>query len=445
MNAPPTHFGSSAARHGLRNRRLALLMLLFGAGWAFSVSFFGAIYGSELLAIALLPTLKPLRLIRTNANLRCVLTAYGLILLGLVVSDIANATAFDLALKAWAIPIFAAVLLIFVTAALGKDPISNLKYYLFASFLANLLLGNAAYRVTGVGGSGINWADISANENLMKVAVVPFLMPLLALTIFHLRERRRLVAQLIALGAAAFLFAHDARSAGLIAFAMAMAVKAFRRPSQVHAKQLFRLLGVGLVAGYLAYAGYVYYSFNYNPDGHNASQLSLVEHPYNPVMLLGIGRPEWLVAPEVLAGRPIVGYGSWAEDKDQSFALIRAIATDTVDIYYTTFGERNYWIPTHSVVLASWIWGGLIGLFGALLLVVAFLRIAAKALNARPEAIVFIVYFSTGLLWDLFFSPIQSLRLTAPIALGFLIAVAALPSRRAPRLGSGPIDVRAAI
>ncbi len=427
MNAPITQTVYSAARHGLRIRRSALLMLLFGAGWAFAVSFFGAIYGSELLTIALLPTLKPLRLIKTNADLRRVLTAYGLILLGLVISDIANATAFDLALKGWANPAVAAVSLIFVTAALGKDPVANVKYYLFASFLANLILGNGAYSVTGVGGVDSSWADISANENLLKVRVVPFLMPLLALTMFHLRKRWRLAAQLIGLATAGFLFSYDARSAGLIAFAMTLAVTAFRRPRQVHAKQLFSILGIGLVGGYLAYAGYVYYSLNYNSDGHNATQLSLVKNPYNPVMLLGIGRPEWLVAPDVLAEKPVLGYGSWAEDKDNRFALIRAILTDTLDIYNATAGERHNWIPTHSVILAAWIWGGLIGLSGAILLVLTTLRIIVKSLNAAPEAITFVAYFGAGLVWDLFFSPIQSLRLTAPIALGFLIAISMSP------------------
>src|SRR6056297_1337448 len=187
MNSPPAYSGSPATRHGLRIRGSALLLLLFGVGWAFSVSFIGAIYGSELLAIALLLALKPLRLIETNADLRRVLAAYGLILLGLVVADFANDTAFALALKGWATPIFAAVLLIFVIAALGRDPISNVKYYLFASFLVNLLFGNAAYRVTGIDNGDSSWADISGNENLLKVMVVPFLMPLLALTIFYLR------------------------------------------------------------------------------------------------------------------------------------------------------------------------------------------------------------------------------------------------------------------
>jgi O-antigen ligase len=408
-------------------------MLLFGAGWAFAVSFFGAIYGSELLAIALLPTLKPLRLIETNADLRRVLTAYGLILLGLVISDIANATAFDLALKGWANPAVAAVSLIFVTAALGKDPVANVKYYLFASFLANLILGNGAYSVTGVGGVDSSWADISANENLLKVRVVPFLMPLLALTVFYLRKRWWLAAQLISLAAAVFLFSYDARSAGLVAFAMALAVAAFRRPRQINTKKLFTLLGVGLVGGYLAYVGYVYFSLNYNPEGHNARQLSIVSNPYNPVMLLGIGRPEWVVAPDVIAQKPILGYGSWAEDKDQRYALLRAILTNSVDVYDAVSGERKFWIPTHSVVLTSWIWGGLVGLFGAIFLIVTFLKILVKAMNARPEAMVFIAYFGISLLWDLFFSPIQSLRLTAPIALGFLIAVANHPSNRLPR------------
>jgi hypothetical protein len=399
-------------------------MLLFGAGWTFSFSLFGAIYGSELLAIALLLTLKPLRLIETNADLRRVLAAYGLILLGLVVSDFANTTAFNFALKGWATPIFAAVLLIFVTATLGKNPISNVKYYLFASALSNLLLGNGAYRATGVGGGhSSSWANISGDDNLLKVLVVPFLMPLLALTLFHLRNRWRRAAQLIALGTTGFLFSYDARSAGLVALAMAFVVTAVRRPRRVHAKQLFSLLGVGLVGGYLAYVGYVYYSLNYNSDGHNARQMSNLGNPYNPMMLLGIGRPEWLIAPDVIAEKPILGYGSWAQDNDQRFALIRAIATNTTDIYDATSGERDYWIPTHSVVLASWIWGGLIGLSGALLLVATSMRIIVKALNARPEAIVFIAYFGTSLLWDLFFSPIQSLRLTAPIALGFLITV----------------------
>src|SRR5690606_19554749 len=128
------------------------------------------------------------------------------------------------------------------------------------------------------------------------------------------------------------------------------------------------------LASYGAYAVYVDYVLAKGHGGNGYRQLPNLEDPYDPFALLLQGRSEWAVAATVIGDAPVFGHGSWAVDKTRRYAVMRARNTDTLDIYRVSASRREHLIPTHSVVLTGWIWGGLIGFAGSCALVWQVLR-----------------------------------------------------------------------
>jgi hypothetical protein len=415
-----------------RDRLSAALMFIYGAGWAFSFNIVGAIYGGELVALLLLPFLAPLTALRKNSALRRSLFAYTVILLGLVVADVHNSSASNDAFRGWATIVFASVNLWFSVCVLRKDPISGVLYFLAASAFVNLAFGNAGYKVTGVG-SDLSFANIADDANAFKVVVVPFLLPLLAIVLHLLFRRRRHLGLMLGLVASALLFFFDARSAGIVIFAATLAGAFFERIRAMRPQMVLASVVAAIALSYMAYVAYVQYSLSGDLSGHNAHQLSLSENPYNPLSLLAVGRSEWLVAGTAISERPLFGYGSWPLDEGNNISYLRANLVGSEQVFLHVEQNNQFYIPTHSVLIASWVWGGLLGFVGAILLLVSFLRLASTTLVTRPDARILIAYFATIVLWDFFFSPIASLRLTFPVAIGFLIAIQNKPLRRRRR------------
>jgi hypothetical protein len=185
----------------------------------------------------------------------------------------------------------------------------------------------------------------------------------------------------------------------------------------------------GVVVGYLGYILYVSQSDLENTRGHTAGQLARIENPYNPLELLGVGRSEWLTAPEAISVSPILGNGSWAYDVSGQFTHLRALRANDERNYFFSYRRQMNLIPTHSVLLACWIWGGLIGLWGAGLLALAIWRAILGGIKAKSDWLVISAFCAASLAWDFLFSPFQTIRLSFPFGLGFLIVIMNLRSR----------------
>lgn len=137
-------------------------------------------------------------------------------------------------------------------------------------------------------------------------------------------------------------------------------------------------------------------------------------------------RPELLVSWKAIAEAPLLGHGSWAHD--QAYADEEALLLYRLGYRETFVAPTDDLIPTHSLILGSWVEAGIAGAIFWVIVFVIGLR-AAWHLYRFPSRLGAYGFFVTiWLLWDCLFSPIgASSRLPTSwsVALALMIVAAA--------------------
>jgi O-antigen ligase len=141
--------------------------------------------------------------------------------------------------------------------------------------------------------------------------------------------------------------------------------------------------------------------------------------------------------------KPIVGHGAWARmEKDYI-----AAASDLFGVEFYREKNFNYhrvFIPSHSMIIAAWVEGGIFGLVFWVYAMVFAARSLPRAMLVLPEYAGVILINSMGFFWSVLFSPIQSRNYTAMIMVPLLYtAVYAKLKQPSPRNRglSGPAPV----
>ena len=420
--------GEFTSQPTFRQRRLVLrrplwphvFIALFGAGWAVSFDVGVRLYSAEIVTIFGLILLPWQALPARFPMLKKVLAAYALWVVAIGLSDLVNGTALFDSARHMATPIIGAASLVFAVSVLSRKP-SALLTFLAATAVAKALFGDAAYGDTFADQS-LNWASIEANTNIFKVRIVPFLTPALVLFACLISTRNMNRASVLLILASAGYFAMDSRGTGLVLFLSAILLIMIDIGFKPRTNHI--VLGSVLVAivGYLFYIGYVYYTIEYNPQGHNGQQMLRLENPLNPFSLLLQGRSEWLVWPIAFAERPLFGWGSWAEDPDGRFTLLRLALLETSPSANFLASDRNY-IPVHSLIGVAFVWSGLLGLVAALWFLRIILSMGRRLSLLKTYLLPAVTFLFLLMLWHYFFSPPQHVRLSFPVALAALIVL----------------------
>lgn len=398
-----------------------LFMAAYGLGWALAVDVGVRLYFAEVVAFVGLAILNWSPLLRRYPIVTSVLGAYGLWVVAIVISDLVNATAVFDTLRNLATPIFGAAGLVFVACCIARAPGSLLTYF-FVVGTAKGIFGEPLYG-DAFSDWETSWASVQQNTNFFKVRFEPVITPLSVGLAILLSRRSHFFAGIWLLGISLVYFLLDTRSSGLMFFIAGLVTIFFYRGRRFNGKNLFLGTIVGLLLGYGAYAGYVYYSLNSESPGHNALQLQYTQNPYNPISLLLIGRSEWLVLPEVIAEKPIFGWGSWARDYNNRFAYLRAERIGTTNLGQIDHAAQDLYLPAHSVVGAAWAWSGILGFVAMVWLAALIFRLVPTIFGMRDMLLPAVAYLTTFMLWHFLFSPPQSVRLHFPVALGTLVVL----------------------
>lgn len=128
---------------------------------------------------------------------------------------------------------------------------------------------------------------------------------------------------------------------------------------------------------------------------------------------LASGRADFLISGEFIAKNPIIGYGSYAIDKEHLANKLRAsygLEEDRREMLGETY-EYNA-IPCHSHILGTWVWHGIF----AFLWWIYFIRLiwrmfSSGAILQDKRLLLLCASITMGMLWDIFFSPMGA-RLT---------------------------------
>lgn len=407
----------------------SLYMFAFGFGWAVSLELQFRVYLAELIMLTLLPFLRWRLIFGKYQALSRVLVCLALWLVAILFSDLFNQNDPMNTLRALSTPVLATLTLVFVLACVHHAPRSLLAFFCGMA-LGKLLFGEPFY--------GPEWAarsiDLSAlfELNYFKARIEPFLTPVLLVGLAWLgRNRpRRVVLPAMVIGATYILL--DSRSSGLfflISSLMFLLINMGRRISPA------TVVGGGVLMCGVLYALFVLYvdhTLRNNVTSQTGRQLAQVENPYNPIELLRVGRPEWTVMPSAIAERPVMGWGSWAEDTRNRFNFMQAQSAGLIYEGVEQFAGTTY-IPAHSTIGAAWMWSGLLGLVAMISLGIVLVQLGVAASSHRTVMLFIALFLSAHMAWAFFFSPPQSVRTQFPIAMAMLIYLGSASSGRLTR------------
>lgn len=407
----------------------AIYMFTFGFGWAVAVEFQFRIYLAEVIVLALLPFLRWSALFGEYRALPRVLMCLGIWSVAIVISDLYNETSTINTLRALSTPLLASASLVFSLACIHRAPASLLASFVGMA-LGKIIFGEPLY--------GPEWAEraIDASAllelNYFKTRIEPFATPLLLVLLgwFGRKNPRRIILPTCLIGLAYILL--DARSMGLVFLLATGAFYLALRGTRLSRTAL--AVGAAILAGvlYVLFIGYVDYTLRENMTSQTGRQLLAVENPYNPIELLRAGRSEWTVMPDAIAERPVMGWGSWAEDTRNRFSFLRAERSGVVYTSLEQF-EGVTFIPAHSVIGSAWMWSGLLGFVALVWLGVVLVRLGIAAASQRTSYLFLTLFLSASLAWAYFFSPPQSVRIQFPLAMAMLIYLGSKTGTSVPR------------
>ena len=407
---------------------LHVLAAGYAIGASYTVSLVGEIYVSELLALAVLPFIRPHKIIKSSWMLRKVLFGYCIILTGLVISDYYNSSEINNYLRGSANIIFAGVNLIFLFIIIINAP-NTIITWLVTTVLVKFMLGEHSLE---------NYTYLIP-ENDFKSKIVPYLEPsVILLGCLLAIKSRRLPGPLFCVSGAVMVIM-GARSSGAVLLISGLALIMSGRKTLSKRKILVSgvLLGVLGVCAYLYYVDLVLSGNIASGVSHSVNQIRRMENPYNPIELLMLGRSQTFVALEAISERPVFGFGSWAPDIGGKYARLVAEMQNSerrLPVYYTP------WIPSHSVLFTAWLWAGLLGLCGMLVVVSAVLRAILDNIRNNHYLSPAFYAFSIGFFWHLLFSPFGHVRTSFPITIAvvgvFAMGRVGLPRIRSRRLPS---------
>lgn len=128
-------------------------------------------------------------------------------------------------------------------------------------------------------------------------------------------------------------------------------------------------------------------------------------------LVLG-GRIEFVASTQAVMDSPIIGHGSWAEDRKYALLLLevnKILGTDRDMAQLEAGVNQSDLIPAHSHILQAWVWAGLLGAI-FWFAVLNFIFKALLAVMRYPNVLQPItVFFCVSAIWDIFFSPFGSI------------------------------------
>lgn len=133
------------------------------------------------------------------------------------------------------------------------------------------------------------------------------------------------------------------------------------------------------------------------------------------ISMLVAGRTEFFIALTAIVDHPLIGFGPRAEDTKgytEKFLLKYGTDTDIAGYYYyllryASQGLRTQ-MPTHSHIMAAWVWCGLPGLLFWLWVLFAMYKHIRYCSAVIPQWYGYFALTIPSALWSIFFNPVSS-------------------------------------
>jgi O-antigen ligase len=395
-------------------------MVVFSLLSSAKLSFVGTLILSEVYAMFYSFSFKRIRNLYDNVpDMRKIHIAMGLFLGVQMLSDVINHTSTNNMLRGWAALTVAIVMFTFMFRMFDETP-KVIVAFMIAEVVRLILFGQSNLEQ--------DTTSLTESYSAFKFRIAPITNNIVLLLVYYFYNKRKdglAIAMFILYGL--LCIGLDYRSNGLF-YLFAGLIVMFRK--QLMNMSLARKLGLtifGVVIFQVLFMLYVSAVLSGQFGGsHAGEQLAETGNPYNPFSLISQGRGEFFVAIEAIKDAPILGHGSWAEDKDNHY---RMMLFKDVDVNKTKEEMRANGgvIPSHSVLLGAWLYAGFIGFFAMLYIFILVLK-RAFSLIKDPRAMEtpyypLIVLYTVQLIWTFPFSPLPQIRNIIPVFISFIITI----------------------
>lgn len=136
---------------------------------------------------------------------------------------------------------------------------------------------------------------------------------------------------------------------------------------------------------------------------------------------LASGRGDFLISWEMIKDSPIVGYGSYAKDKDElAYQKSKKFGLKNTD-KYSQSKIRNKLIPGHSYILGAWVYNGILAVPFWLYTIWLIWCYYRHCLYKKTIITPLMIIWSFIMLWDIMFSPFANRPIIAMFLSSLLV------------------------
>lgn len=367
----------------------------------------GRLMLSEMIAFLSFPIFTIPALLKEFKGLRVVVKGLLFMLLIQVLSDYVNNSSSIDYLRGWSVIIFSIISTIFLVKHFYNNSNAIVPYF-FALFITRLLFLEQDLDLT----------TVIDNSNLFKSRFVSFLNIGIMLIGYYLYRYNKFRLVVITFFMYAILcFVLNARSNGLI-FSISSALLFVKSTNMKFSKGNIFILSI-FISG-IFYLGYIYYVnkvLNNDIRSSMSMQVDQMSNPYNPFELLYYGRNDAVIAIYAITDNPLLGFGSWAKDKNGKYSIMQSQLLESV-----TINERKY-IPNHSLLLGTWLFSGIFGFLGICYVLRYLLKEFIKIYKNKiiSPILPVLTVLSIDMCWAMCFSPYGLLRTSFPVYAALII------------------------
>ena len=383
-----------------------LALFILGVAGYFNLNLVGALPGTEVLLIPILPIVLLAKGDRAfNRQYLMFYILAGGWLIGTLIADTYNNIWIVLRMKGTARVVF--FILDFIALAILLNNKTR-RLVIFAMSIAVLLILSS-------------WQSFSSDFNVewkFGLSQGLAMIALLGSSYFYARGRYR-VCFFISFVLAALNMHYGFRSQLAVHFAAfvltwPLSAQIRTRHGVFRGRQdTVRILTLLILAGGAAYVANASIKYaaahNFFDESQNEKFMSQAEGDYG--VLVG-GRPETLVAIQAIRDSPIIGHGSFPE----GLKYIQLKQDIQYEHGYTDSDEppdietEIPVIPTHSHLTLAWVEGGILGGLCWIYILILTVRGVLRVTELRPNLAPLYSYLLINFLWDILYSPFGSVN-----------------------------------
>jgi hypothetical protein len=425
--------------------RTSFILFLLGLGNATKVYFLGVISFSELAIFFLAPflLLKNWNRMKREGFLTFIYMLFFL-MLGLFVSSCWNHSPWPFVVKLFAV--FYGMLAFYVVFyILLHDNFKGIGWFFLGSFISGIITIWAFNPTADVSSTGFVYIGNAEAEEVIRgplfwigkvrgLGQLPIVAAYLKTPIVY-----SIISPILFVAFAMFnTITGRAQSICVLASSVMMFIGRKSRRSMQNIGKHFGiaiLMGIVIILAYKTVYSYAAGNGHLGEDARNKYE-SQTERGKGVFSMLVSGRTEFFIALSAIVDRPIFGFGPRAVDTNrymERFLLKYGTAQD-IQGYFIAIQRLNAFgldrtIPTHSHIMAAWLWCGLPGLIFFLWVLYVIFRHVRHYASVVPQWYGYFAIAIPSVVWSIFFNPFGA-RSTLPLLMVLMFFAKSIGDRK---------------